>query len=212
MAHVRVEPYLTCLRRLMVSELLWCYDGHVYSLCAASGEVEWAYHMGDQVSADPDRYTFGHFNTSRNTLLALPNPGSDPRPRFQPQSESFGELPTGDSVPAPFMILICVKCSPGVDQWEGLVWCGSHGKRVAALNMHTRSPVWDLSVPASVFAAPAFDPSLRRVYFATLGGTLLCVVRRCEGGERPARGARTDEGRAQGPEGVQRGCRGGPEG
>eukprot|EP00959_Pyramimonas_sp_CCMP1952_P012449 263155-Pyramimonas_sp.AAC.1 len=60
MAHVRVEPYLTCLRRLMVSELLWCYDGHVYSLCAASGEVEWAYHMGDQVSADPDRYTFGH--------------------------------------------------------------------------------------------------------------------------------------------------------
>lgn len=50
-----------------------------------------------------------------------------------------------------------VKCSPAVDPRTGLVWCGSHGKRVVALDLHSKTAKYETATSGSVFAAPAVD-------------------------------------------------------
>ncbi|KAM6963032.1 beta-alanine-activating enzyme [Aplochiton taeniatus] len=69
-----------------------------------------------------------------------------------------------------------VKSCPAVDCRTGLVMVGSHDGRIYALDPQARECVWQHHCGAgAVFSSPSLHPSLRQLYVATLGGTLLCL-------------------------------------
>lgn len=69
-----------------------------------------------------------------------------------------------------------VKAALACDPWAGRVWGASHGRDAFALDGPPRcSASWQCSLDGAVSAPPSFDASRRRVYFATLAGTLVAV-------------------------------------
>jgi acyl-CoA synthetase len=68
-----------------------------------------------------------------------------------------------------------VKAALAVDAWRGHVWGASHGRDAFALCATTRTCAWTTQLDGAVSAPAAFDAVRRRVYFATLAGTLLAI-------------------------------------
>lgn len=87
-----------------------------------------------------------------------------------------------------------VKCTVAVDPWDGLVWCGSHGRRCAALDVRRRRAVLDMVMSSSVSASAAFDTSRRQTYVCSLDGTVLALrSSRCDDGTGASAGDRDGE-------------------
>jgi len=68
-----------------------------------------------------------------------------------------------------------VKCTAAADPWDSLVWCGSHGRRCAALDVRGRRAVLDMELSSSVSASVAFDASRRHAYVCLLDGTVMAL-------------------------------------
>lgn len=69
-----------------------------------------------------------------------------------------------------------IKAALACDPWTGRVWGASHGRDAFALDGPPHcSASWQCSLDGAVSAPPSFDPARRRVYFATLAGTLVAV-------------------------------------
>ncbi|XP_047443022.1 beta-alanine-activating enzyme isoform X2 [Mugil cephalus] len=69
-----------------------------------------------------------------------------------------------------------VKSCPAVDPLSGLMVVGSHDGHVYALDPQIQQCIWKRHCGGgAVFSSPHLDPSLRRLYVATLGGRLLCL-------------------------------------
>jgi amino acid adenylation domain-containing protein len=69
-----------------------------------------------------------------------------------------------------------IKAALACDSWTGRVWGASHGRDAFALDGPPRcSAAWQCSLDGAVSAPPSFDATRRRVYFATLAGSLVAV-------------------------------------
>ena len=75
-----------------------------------------------------------------------------------------------------FTAVGAIKAALACDPWTGRVWGASHGRDAFALDGPPRcSASWQCSLDGAVSAPPSFDATRRRVYFATLAGTLIAV-------------------------------------
>ena len=75
-----------------------------------------------------------------------------------------------------------IKAAPGVDSWARRTWAACHGRTACAVGATlgaggkvTLRVDWQASLDGAVSAAPAFDAARRRVYFATLAGSMYAV-------------------------------------
>ena len=96
---------------------------------------------------------------------------------------SFLRLRDG-SLSGRFVAAGAIKAALTCDPWTGRVWGASHGRDAFAVNAPPRTAVdglprcsalWQCSLDGAVSAPPSFDATRRRVYFATLAGTLIAV-------------------------------------
>jgi acyl-CoA synthetase len=68
-----------------------------------------------------------------------------------------------------------VKAPLAVDAWRGAAWGASHGRDAFALCVRARTAMWTHRLDGAVSAAPALDARRRRVYFATLAGSVYAI-------------------------------------
>jgi acyl-CoA synthetase len=68
-----------------------------------------------------------------------------------------------------------VKAPLTVDAWRGAAWGASHGRDAFALCVNARAALWTHRLDGAVSAAPAADARRRRVYFATLAGSVYAI-------------------------------------
>jgi len=75
-----------------------------------------------------------------------------------------------------FVAAGAIKAALACDPWTGRVWGASHGRDAFALDgPPSCSATWHSRLDGAVSAPPSFDATRRRIYFATLAGTLIAV-------------------------------------
>ena len=70
----------------------------------------------------------------------------------------------------------CVKCSPIVDQSNGIVYFGSHDQFLYAVNIEDNLQIWRVFCGGgSCFSSPSLSEDLQKIFVGTLGGNFLAI-------------------------------------
>ena len=85
-------------------------------------------------------------------------------------------------VAATHSLVGAIKAAPGADSWARRTWVACHGRTACAVSavLGAGGKIslrvdWQASLDGAVSAAPAFDAARKRVYFATLAGSMYSV-------------------------------------
>lgn len=132
-----------------------CYDGHLYCLDAASGEVRWKFLTGDAIKSSPICVNSSVIFGSHDKKLYCLSAASGTLIWFK--TISSGSL----------------FASPTWDRQDRILTASLDGT-CAAVQLVTGECIWSFKLDKPVFSSPVCFGESKRCLFACVGGTLNC--------------------------------------